>query len=102
MKMKKILALVLTGAMTLSMAGLTANAAAPDKDLVIAIEGTVSSMDPQNISDTNAISATRGVYEELLHFDENQELKGVLAESWEVSVMELDKEGEAHFTIKYL
>ena len=85
MKMKKILALVLTGAMTLSMAGLTANAAAPDKDLVIAIEGTVSSMDPQNISDTNAISATRGVYEELLHFDENQELKGVLAESWEVS-----------------
>ena len=33
MKMKKILALVLTGAMTLSMAGLTANAAAPDKDL---------------------------------------------------------------------
>ena len=36
---------------------------ASDNDLVIAIEGSVSSMDPANIPDTNAISATRGVYE---------------------------------------
>ena len=42
-------------------------------------------MDPANIPDTNAISATRGVYETLVSFDENQELTGKLAESWEVS-----------------
>lgn len=59
MKMKKILALVLTGAMTLSMAGLTANAAAPDKDLVIAIEGTVSSMEPAEHFMIPMRSATR-------------------------------------------
>ena len=45
-----------------------------DNDLVIAIEGSVSSMDPANIPDTNAISATRGVYETLVSFDENQKL----------------------------
>lgn len=56
-----------------------------DNDLVIAIEGSVSSMDPMNIPDTNAISATRGVYETLVKFDEKNELTGGLAESWEVS-----------------
>lgn len=87
MKQKKILALLLAGAMTMSATAMTvcAEATSPDNDLVISIEGTVMSMDPQNISDTNAISATRGIYEELIHFDENQELEGVLAESWEVS-----------------
>ena len=70
---KKLLAALLAGAMTLSM-GATAFAAeaedgyavkatnteatSPDNDLVIAIEGSVSSMDPANIPDTNAISAT--------------------------------------------
>lgn len=56
-----------------------------DNDLVIAIEGSVSSMDPANIPDTNAISATRGIYEMLVQFDENDELVGGLAESWEIS-----------------
>ena len=97
---KKLLAALLAGAMTLSM-GATAFAAeaedgyavkatnteatSPDNDLVIAIEGSVSSMDPANIPDTNAISATRGCYEMLVYFDENQEMQGQLAESWEVS-----------------
>ena len=96
---KKVLAALLAGVMTLSM-GTTVFAAAEDgyalkatnteakspvNDLVIAIEGSVSSMDPANIPDTNAISATRGVYETLVSFDENQELTGKLAESWEVS-----------------
>ena len=57
----------------------------PDNDLVIAIEGSVSSLDPHNISDTNAISATRGMYETLIGFDDKQEMVGLLAEDWEVS-----------------
>lgn len=57
----------------------------PDNDLVIAIEGSVSSLDPANIPDTNAISATRGLYETLVRFNEEQELEGLLAESWEIS-----------------
>lgn len=61
------------------------DAKSADNDLVIAIEGSVSSMDPMNIPDTNAISATRGVYETLVKFDEKNELIGGLAESWEVS-----------------
>lgn len=61
------------------------DAKSADNDLVIAIEGSVSSMDPANIPDTNAISATRGVYENLVKFDEDNELVGELAESWEVS-----------------
>ena len=96
---KKVLAALLAGVMTLSM-GTTVFAAAedgyalkatnteaksPDNDLVIAIEGSVSSMDPANIPDTNAISATRGCYEMLVAFDENQEIQGQLAESYEVS-----------------
>ena len=75
MKMyKKVMAAALAGVMTVSMSA-TAFAAdddgyilkatnedskSSDNDLVIAIEGSVSSMDPANIPDTNAISATRG------------------------------------------
>ena len=86
MKMyKKVMAAALAGVMTVSMSA-TAFAAdddgyilkatnedskSSDNDLVIAIEGSVSSMDPANIPDTNAISATRGVYETLVSFDEN-------------------------------
>lgn len=97
---KKILAALLAGVMTLSMGTAVFAAEAEDgyavkatntdtksedNDLVIAIEGSVSSMDPANIPDTNAISATRGCYEMLVAFNENQELEGQLAESWEVS-----------------
>ena len=96
---KKVLTALLAGVMTLSM-GTTVFAAAEDgyavkatntdaksgdNDLVIAIEGSVSSMDPANIPDTNAISATRGCYEMLVAFNKDQELEGQLAESWEVS-----------------
>ncbi len=61
------------------------DAKSEDNDLVIAIEGSVSSMDPANIPDTNAISATRGVYENLVRFDENNKLVGQLAKDWEIS-----------------
>ena len=56
-----------------------------DNDFVIAIEGTVSSLDPANIPDTNAISATRGIYETLVKFDERNQLVGALARSWDIS-----------------
>lgn len=56
-----------------------------DNDLVIAIEGSISGLDPHNITDTNAISATSGMYETLVTFNEKQELVGQLAESYEVS-----------------
>lgn len=62
----------------------TADSVSADNDLVIAIEGSVSGLDPHNVSDTNAISATSGMYETLVTFDENQEMTGGLAKSWEV------------------
>ena len=109
---KRILAILLAGAMTFSLAACGSNektesnsnedkvaidddgyivkatnadAKSKDNDLVIAIEGTISSMDPANIPDTNAISATRGCYESLVKFDENQQVVGLLAEDFEVS-----------------
>lgn len=99
-KTKKVLSAIIAGAMALSMSA-TAFAAemedniaieatnkdgkSADNDLVIAIEGSVSSLDPDNIPDTNAISATRGMYEMLVRFDENQEIVSGLADTWEVS-----------------
>lgn len=102
---KNVLAVLLAGAMVLSMAGCgsggtkkddkakaeTADtkggkaAKSPDNDMVIAIEGSVSSLDPANIPDTSAIAATRGMYENLVKFNEKNELVGELAKSWEIS-----------------
>ncbi len=59
--------------------------AATDNDLVIAIEGSVSSLDPHNISDTNAISATRGMYETLVTFNDDMEFISLLATDWTIS-----------------
>ena len=84
MKMCKVLAVVL--ALTMCLGMVTAYAVTPaDKDIVIAIEGGMSSMDPHNITDTNAISATRGMYEPLVGFDEDRNFIGVLAENWDIS-----------------
>jgi len=62
-----------------------ADSKSADNDLVIAIEGSISTLDPHNVTDTNSIATTRGIYETLVEFDENQELVGLLAESWEIS-----------------
>ncbi len=56
-----------------------------DNDLVIAIEGSVSGLDPQNVTDTNGISACMGMYETLLTFDDDGKIVGKLAESYDVS-----------------
>lgn len=63
----------------------TEQSVSADNDLVIAIEGSISGLDPHNVTDTNAISATSGMYETLVTFNEKQELVGQLAESYEVS-----------------
>ncbi|MEG0354519.1 MAG: ABC transporter substrate-binding protein [Lachnospiraceae bacterium] len=108
-KYKKVLAVLLAGAMMVSVTACggksdkkedttqkktesggevkatDTNAKSKDNDLVIAIEGTVTSMDPHNIPDTNAISATRGVYENLVQFDKDNKIIGQLAKSWEIS-----------------
>lgn len=72
-----------------------------DNDLVIAIEGSVSSLDPDNIPDTNAISATRGMYEMLVKFNEKQEIVGGLADSWEISDDSLTYTFHLHEGIKF-
>jgi glutathione transport system substrate-binding protein len=61
------------------------DAKSADNDLVIAIDGSISSLDPANIPDTNSIAVTRSMYETLVRFNEEQELEGLLAESWEIS-----------------
>ncbi|MDO4308886.1 MAG: ABC transporter substrate-binding protein [Eubacteriales bacterium] len=115
-KTKKVLSAIIAGAMALSMSA-TAFAAemedniaieatnkdgkSADNDLVIAIEGSVSSLDPDNIPDTNAISATRGMYEMLVRFDENQEIVGGLADTWEVSDDSLTYTFHLHEGIKF-
>lgn len=135
---RKILAVILAGAMTVSLAacgggdkksdtaksdsgsvGKTETAAgsvdadgyivkasnqdskSKDNDLVIAIEGSVSSMDPANIPDTSAIAATRGVYENLVQFNEEQEIVGQLADSWEISDDSLTYTFKLHEGIKF-
>lgn len=74
-----------TAATGLIVEGSDKAAKSKDNDLVIAMEGAVSSMDPANIPDTSAISATRGIYETLVKFDSNNKLVGGLAKSWEIS-----------------
>lgn len=118
---KKILALLLTGTMMISLAGCgssktttevgtedtqptktetvaetvteetgevvtgSTDAVSADNDLVIAVETSISSLDPQNLSDTLSISAVRAMYENLVMFDDDMNVVGQLAESYEIS-----------------
>lgn len=63
----------------------TNQGAAPDNDLVIAVETSISSLDPHNLSDTLSISASRAVYENLVMFDSEMNIIGQLAENYEIS-----------------
>lgn len=56
-----------------------------DNDLVIALEGAVGSLDPQNYSDTNSITAAGGIYESLVTFDADRNIVPLLAEDWTIS-----------------
>ncbi len=59
--------------------------AAPDNDLVIALNNDIQKLDPHDTSDTLSISVSRSVYEPLVSFDEEQNLVPMLAESWEAA-----------------
>lgn len=63
----------------------TKQGVAPDNDLVIAVETSISSLDPHNLSDTLSISATRAMYENLVMFDSDMKIVGQLAENYEIS-----------------
>lgn len=63
----------------------TTQGTAPDNDLVIAVETSISSLDPHNLSDTLSISATRAMYENLVMFDTNMNIVGQLAEDYNIS-----------------
>lgn len=56
-----------------------------DNDLVIALEGNVLSLDPQNYTDTNSITAAGGMYESLVTFDNERNIIPLLAKDWEIS-----------------
>lgn len=56
-----------------------------DNDLVIAVENSISSLDPHNLSDTMSISASRAIYENLVMFDADMKIVGQLAENYEIS-----------------
>lgn len=58
---------------------------APDNNLVIAVETSISSLDPDNLSDTLSISASRAMYENLVMFDSDMNIAGQLAENYEIS-----------------
>ena len=73
------------GALGVILQSSDTSAKSKDNDFVIAMEGAVSSLDPANIPDTSAISATRGIYETLVKFDERNQLVGGLAKSWDIS-----------------
>lgn len=54
-------------------------------NLVIGVDANFTTLDPHNISDTNSITAVRTMYEGLMGFDENMQLKEVLADSYKIS-----------------
>ncbi len=68
--------------------GATAQPTTPskkDNSIVIATNANFISLDPQNVGDTNSITAARTMYEGLMGFDENMNLVPVLAESYTIS-----------------
>ncbi len=84
MKKIKILALVLALVMCLGTVSAYA-ASSPDNDLVIAIPGPISTLDPHNMTETHAMTAASGIYESLVNVDLENGFVGVLAESWDIS-----------------
>src|SRR5215216_6213560 len=61
------------------------NPAADPRTLVLGYNGAISSFTRSPLKPRSRASAMRWMYNGLLRFDENLELQGDLAESWEVS-----------------
>lgn len=100
--MKKFLALILAGALALSMvacssgsdsgstsgtgnSGTTESAKAPDNDMVVAMQADATSIDPHVGSNGNSNLIIDQMYETLVTFDENTNVIGALAKEWSVS-----------------
>ena len=100
--MKKLLSLLLAGALALSLVACGGSepapapesgdapaasdtAKSPDNDIVVALQADTTSMDPHVGSNGISNQILNEVYETLLTFDENTNVVPLLAESWEVS-----------------
>ncbi|MFC4619790.1 glutathione ABC transporter substrate-binding protein [Camelliibacillus cellulosilyticus] len=63
----------------------TGSGSSAKKDVTIAVNQNVTTLDPHNASDTLSISTSQAIYESLVGFDKNMKLKPVLATSYRVS-----------------
>ncbi|MGC8909838.1 MAG: glutathione ABC transporter substrate-binding protein [Fervidicoccaceae archaeon] len=62
----------------------TTTAAAPTGTLVVAMGTDASTLDPQDATDNPSEMVNRIIYEGLVEFDANLNIKPMLAESWEI------------------
>lgn len=60
-------------------------AKAPDNDMVVAFNNDIQKMDPQALSDGLSVTVGKTMYEALIGFDDDLNIVGVLAESWDIS-----------------
>jgi glutathione transport system substrate-binding protein len=58
---------------------------APPKEVVVVLDANPTKLDPHDTSDNPSYSIERSIYEGLLGFDENMQIVGKLATSWEAS-----------------
>lgn len=73
-----------------STAGGDNTAVSPDNDFVIALQADATHLDPHVSGNGVSNTITNSMYETLVWFDENLELKPLLAKSWTVSYDGLD------------
>ena len=98
--MKKLLSLLLAGALALSLVACGSSepapapseggepattAKSPDNDIVVALQADTTSMDPHVGSNGISNQILNEVYETLLTFDENTNVVPLLAKEWSVS-----------------
>ncbi len=96
--MRKLLSLLLAGALALSLAACgssepapeggdsaASTAKSPDNDIVVALQADTTSMDPHLASNGISNQILDQVYETLLTFDEDTNVVPLLAKDWKVS-----------------
>ena len=86
--MKKLVALMLTGALAFSLStGALADegAKSPDNDMVVALQADATHLDPHVSSNGYSNTITNAMYETLLTFNEKSEVVPLLAKEWSVS-----------------
>ncbi|MDQ9749691.1 hypothetical protein RFZ03_03250, partial [Acinetobacter baumannii] len=82
---KKYISMVLAGILAVSMlAGCGNNQDKKDKDtLTVAITGDPPTLDPHASSTSSSVNNLNPVYETLVRYDENGDIKPCLATEWE-------------------